>query len=103
MQVDRERSCDVSRTETCIISNMTSKFGLLAQMLIILAIFTHDECAAVKGRKVSAFDVGRIKGFTGKTFAEGVGGKVFVVSEGILVVKDFFFDGGHPVSCWTSP
>ena len=53
--------------------------------------------------KIKAFDVGRIKGFHGKTFAEGVGGKVFVVREGILVVKDFFFDGGHPVGCWASP
>ena len=65
-------------------------------MLIVLAIFTHDECAAMK-RKVSAFDVGRIKGFTGKTFAEGVGGKVYVVSEGILVVKDFFFDDAQAI------
>ena len=98
MQVDRERSCDVvNRTETCIIPNMTSKLGLLAQMLF-LAISTHDECAA-KSRKIRAFNVGRIRGFRGKNFAEGVGGKVYVVDERTLLIKNFFFDGGHPVCC----
>ena len=104
MQVDRERRCDARRTETCIIPIMTSKFGLLAQMLV-LTIFTNDE-SAVMSRKVKAFNVGRIMGFRGKNFREGVGGKVYVVDENrqnTVLIKNFFFDGGHPVCCWTSP
>ena len=53
--------------------------------------------------KIKAFDVGRIKGFSGKNFAMGVGGKVYVANERTLVIKNFFFDGGHPVGCWASP
>ena len=104
IQVDRKRRCDARRTETCIIPNMTSKFGLLAQMLVLI-IFTNDE-SAVMSRKVKAFNVGRIMGFRGKNFREGVGGKVYVVDENrqnTLLIKNFFFDGGHPVCCWTSP
>ena len=72
-------------------------------------LFAKPHCAVhfgshtSKPKKIKAFDVGRIKGFNGKNFAQGVGGKVYVANERDLVIKDFFFDGGHPVGCWTSP
>ena len=75
---------------------MTSKCSLLVQMLI-LAILTLEY--ADGKRMIKAFGVGRIRGMKGKHWKTGVGGKVYVINEGTIKIKNFFFDGGHPVCC----
>ena len=60
-------------------------------IIFILAIVACN--AAAESR---AIKVGMIKGTKGKHWKRGVGGTVYVVSEKVLKVKNFFFDGGHP-------
>ena len=65
--------------------------------MLILAILTLEY--ADGKRMIKAFGVGRIRGMKGKHWKTGVGGKVYVINEGTIKIKNFFFDGGHPVCC----